>query len=246
MSSLGESELSTHRAYYNEFWGNHAVAPDSAEVERLAEILLEFSYAMDHLAPHGQRPRICDFGCGRGWLSAEFARFGDVTGVDLSSEGVRLAAERWPHIRFVAADLTRWRPGETFDLVVSSEVIEHVEDQAAFVATLGQVVRPGGYVILTTPTARAKQAYFGLGWEPQPIEAWLSSAQLKGLFARDFRVLRHRTYFFDFAHTGIYRLSNSGKLKRAFKALGLRHLYEGLQRNFDLGVTQIILARRKG
>lgn len=39
----------------------------------------------------------------------------------------------------------------SFDAIVSVEVIEHVDDDAAFVANLANVVRPGGAVILTTP-----------------------------------------------------------------------------------------------
>ncbi len=106
--------LDQQRAYYNTFWTDRAIAPDSQEVLRLAKILEACSMVMDDLSPRDRMPRICDLGCGRGWLSAELARFGAVTGVDLSTEGVRLAAERWPHIGFVAADILAWRVSEPF------------------------------------------------------------------------------------------------------------------------------------
>jgi 2-polyprenyl-6-hydroxyphenyl methylase/3-demethylubiquinone-9 3-methyltransferase len=41
--------------------------------------------------------------------------------------------------------------GETFDLVTSMEVIEHVTDPAAFVAALERALAPGGLMLLSTP-----------------------------------------------------------------------------------------------
>lgn len=42
-------------------------------------------------------------------------------------------------------------PGESFDLVVSVEVIEHVEEDEKFVSEVNRVLKPGGSLILTTP-----------------------------------------------------------------------------------------------
>jgi SAM-dependent methyltransferase len=42
-------------------------------------------------------------------------------------------------------------PPASFDAIVSVEVIEHVDDDAAFVANLYQTLQPGGVAILTTP-----------------------------------------------------------------------------------------------
>jgi len=42
-------------------------------------------------------------------------------------------------------------PPESFDAIVSVEVIEHVDDDSAFVANLERTLRPGGVAILTTP-----------------------------------------------------------------------------------------------
>lgn len=80
--------------------------------------------------------RICDLGCGVGWLANEMRVFGEVTGVDFSPEGVRAASARWPGLSFMVGDVTKYRPQEPFNLVVCSDVIEHIEDQRAFIENI--------------------------------------------------------------------------------------------------------------
>ena len=42
---------------------------------------------------------------------------------------------------------------ESFDFVITFQVIEHIDDDAAFVREIARVLRPGGRLILTTPNA---------------------------------------------------------------------------------------------
>jgi ubiquinone/menaquinone biosynthesis C-methylase UbiE len=51
-------------------------------------------------------------------------------------------------------------PDNYFDVVVSIEVIEHVEDQFRFYAELQRIARPGGMVIVTTPNVLSMQSRF--------------------------------------------------------------------------------------
>lgn len=48
--------------------------------------------------------------------------------------------------------------GDSFDAVVAIEVVEHVEDQFAFLRELARVARPGGLVIVTTPNVLSLQS----------------------------------------------------------------------------------------
>ena len=93
---------------------------------------------------------VADVGCGSGrlwpFMSGRFAR---CIGVDLVEyEGLPREVE------FRRADLNAGRlplDDASVDAAVSVETIEHLENPRAFVRELVRVVRPGGWVVVTTP-----------------------------------------------------------------------------------------------
>ena len=102
---------------------------------------------LEHL-PAG---RAADLGSGSGWIAAQLAAMGhEVIGIDISASGVAVAQNAFPKLRFrhgsVYEDL-----GEQFDIVVSSEVIEHLYEPRRFIANIYRALRPGGVAVLTTP-----------------------------------------------------------------------------------------------
>ena len=78
--------------------------------------------------------------------------FGHVRGLDSSDEAIRFCAEKgFPVV--TRGDATRLPfADETFDLVLATDIIEHVDDDSAAVAEMARVLRPGGHAILTVPT----------------------------------------------------------------------------------------------
>src|SRR5688572_19310330 len=93
--------------------------------------------------------RILDVGCGPGWYTDKLARFGNVTGLDLSEDAIEMARTRFPHITFIAGNIyDQWLPAEHFDVVVSLEVIDHVEDSLIFLERIERALKPGGHLIL--------------------------------------------------------------------------------------------------
>jgi 2-polyprenyl-6-hydroxyphenyl methylase / 3-demethylubiquinone-9 3-methyltransferase len=128
---------------------------------------------------------LLDVGCGGGLLSEPLARLGaQVTGVEPAEESIavaqRHAAEAGLRIDYqarAAEDLLA--EGRSFDAVIASEVIEHVNDPSAFVHTLAGLTRPGGLVLISTLNRTAKSfalAIVGaervLRWVPVGTHDW--------------------------------------------------------------------------
>jgi len=126
--------------------------------------------------------RALDMGCGAGLLCEPLARLGAaVTGVDAAAENIgvaRLHAEQSGLTIDYRAGGVEAVAGETFDLVASMEVIEHVTDPAAFIAGLAAALAEGGLMILSTPnrTPLSRLAMItvgeGLGMIPRGTHDW--------------------------------------------------------------------------
>lgn len=141
--------------------------------------------------------KILDVGCGRGWLTALAARYGDASGIEPVEEVARHASRLFSGQRFASTPLQQLPSTPGFvpaDVVLCSEVIEHVPyaRQADFVRQLGAVVRPGGWLILTTPRREMFDRWrwlrrclpAGLRAEPdQPVEDPLTEQQLRSLLS---------------------------------------------------------------
>ena len=101
---------------------------------------------------------IIDVGCGAGWLCAQLTKFGSVTGTDLSDQVLERASLRQPQVNFVPGDFMELEfPEGAFDVVVSLEVLSHVEDQPTFVKKLSSLLRPGGRLMMATQNKPALQ-----------------------------------------------------------------------------------------
>jgi 2-polyprenyl-3-methyl-5-hydroxy-6-metoxy-1,4-benzoquinol methylase len=104
----------------------------------------------------GPGTRVLDAGCGNGALAAEYLRLGcTVVGVDLSESGIAQARRAHPAGRFERMDIDDGilgRLGEApFDLVVGTEVIEHLYDPRRYVRGCFAALKPSGRLVLTTP-----------------------------------------------------------------------------------------------
>ena len=104
----------------------------------------------------GSGLKILDLGCGNGTLaSALHAEGHQVTAVDASADGIELARQRFPGVRFetcsVYDDDFLEIVGKDFDVVVSMEVIEHLYWPRKLIEKASYLLIPGGKFIVTTP-----------------------------------------------------------------------------------------------
>jgi SAM-dependent methyltransferase len=95
--------------------------------------------------------RILDAGCGSGRNMVELARYGTVTGIELSSTSVQLARERQAGEVIEGSVLEMPFADDGFDLAVSLDVIEHLEDDLGALRELRRTVAPGGALLVTVP-----------------------------------------------------------------------------------------------
>ena len=100
--------------------------------------------------------RVLDVGCGNGAACGEFLKRGcRVVGVDLSEQGIAQARRAHPQGRFelLAADqdILRNLDEAPFDLVISTEVVEHLYAPRGWAQGCFAALKPGGALICTTP-----------------------------------------------------------------------------------------------
>lgn len=103
-------------------------------------------------AANGGPGRVCDIGCGHGFLLETFHRTGwSVTGVEIAEDAARAASERaGVRVHVGSIDDVPLEPG-SFDAVTACYVIEHLPDPPAFLRRVRDLVRPGGHILLRWP-----------------------------------------------------------------------------------------------
>jgi SAM-dependent methyltransferase len=110
---------------------------------------------------------ILDSGCGYGFTLRLLADLTEARLVGLDSDAARIARvrhdlRRYRQVSTVIADARDMPfPDATFDHAVCSEVLEHVTDDAAVVRELARVLKPGGTLVVTVPSAD-----FPFTWDP--------------------------------------------------------------------------------
>jgi SAM-dependent methyltransferase len=159
LSAVGAGRF--NEALYDRFWAD---CPDFSRYNPGARHRRRIALRLLGELPRG---RLLDVGCGDGELLMDLARalpdLPSLAGADLSSETVRRNRARCPGMEFHVLDVTRAALGEVFDLVVCSEVIEHLDDRRAAFRNLAAMLAPGGHLLVTCPAGRvyATERHFG-------------------------------------------------------------------------------------
>ena len=103
----------------------------------------------------GKKVRILDIGCGNGSLSNLIAQQGyEVVGVEESESGVKIAQQSYPDCEFIAAsiyDFPYQQLENSFDIIISTEVIEHLPYPRELANVAKRCLKNNGTLILTTP-----------------------------------------------------------------------------------------------
>ncbi len=143
---------------YDEYYDAHNLSvPDFIHL-RLDEIVAGFE-------PYRRTGRLLDVGCGAGTvLEAARRALWEAEGVEVSRPAVEhLRAQGFAIFHGELAE-ARY-PENHFDVVIASEVIEHLPDPRVLLREAARVLRPGGLLWATTPHSRGASARaLGIGW----------------------------------------------------------------------------------
>jgi SAM-dependent methyltransferase len=102
--------------------------------------------------PDKSKAKICEVGCGQGYLTYALVKSGfDCTGIDISADAVGLATQRFGAHYFCGTVSDFCRLNAKPDIVVATELIEHLENPVLFVLTLLSALEERGIIVLTTP-----------------------------------------------------------------------------------------------
>lgn len=156
---------------------------------------LRTTYILDKLCRHFKRDatadrpldglRILDVGCGGGILSESMAKYGaQVTGIDIVEKNIRIASlhamQQQLEIDYQLATASALAAtGESFDVVLNMEVVEHVADVDAFMRDCCRLASDNGVMFVATINRNLLSwlvaivgAEYVLGWLPRGTHRW--------------------------------------------------------------------------
>lgn len=181
----------------------------NASLEATGERMIEESYRktlggqaifLMHLASYEfvidmcRGKRVLDLGCGSGYGAAQVSEVASsVHAVDVSAEAVAYAETHYPrdNVRYsviVAGEKLPF-PDSQFDVVLSFQVLEHVDDDAAYLAEACRVLRADGELVLITPDRRHRLWPGQRPWNRWHVREY-GARQLADLMSRSFSVQR--------------------------------------------------------
>ncbi|MBN2564523.1 MAG: class I SAM-dependent methyltransferase [Candidatus Eisenbacteria bacterium] len=106
---------------------------------------------IERYAPADRQLSILDVGCGTGATLKAIQDQGAEMGLDRSSTALAFSRQRG--LRRLAQATAEALPvaGESLDVVLALDLLEHIEDDEAAVKELGRVLRPGGILVVAVP-----------------------------------------------------------------------------------------------
>jgi 2-polyprenyl-3-methyl-5-hydroxy-6-metoxy-1,4-benzoquinol methylase len=151
---------------------------------------------------------VADLGCGNGAILAQFRSHGfELHGLDMSRSGLAEGEKAYPSIQFSYADLTADLSSHPVagkcDVVISTEVVEHVFLPRTFAANCFRMLKPKGRLVVSTPyhgylknlalaVTGKMDPHFNVLWDYGHIKFWSTRTLSELLREAGFKVERFR------------------------------------------------------
>jgi len=219
------------REYYDVF-----LASEPGKYSSLEEFNARYEPVLSFIKKMDKRGvKILDIGCGTGMAAERLKDFGAVYGVDISPKSIEQARDRLDEAYVSLAEKLPFQ-NEIFDVIVCTEVIEHLLAPSEALSEFNRVLRSGGYLIISTPNpwywqitinrimTRLRRQKAGSG---QIVENYLPPPRLRSMLKkRGFEIEEFRTAFFKPAfvwkvirhasnNLGLYQICIAKKLEEA-------------------------------
>jgi 2-polyprenyl-3-methyl-5-hydroxy-6-metoxy-1,4-benzoquinol methylase len=170
-------------------------------------IKLQTSIIARNLQPN---TRIFEIGCGEGILLYELSRMGyNVSGIEPSISAFERAGIR--ELNIIKGSFPVVQPEGHFDLIIMSQVLEHIRDIEDFIIKIKKFL-PGGYLLLTQTNYKGlipfvqKEKWYG--WVPDQHYWHFTLKGLTGFLAKhDFEIVEYGYSSLSHPHNLLYKIA---------------------------------------
>lgn len=169
--------------FYNSIADRWESVINQNETEKRLRVVFDTLFAKVQF----KNKKFLEVGCGLGYFSEKAAAAGaQVTGIDIGDKLVKKTQKKIPTGKFLvaSADALPFQ-ANSFDLVLCTEVVEHVVNQKKTIDELVRVAKPKGTLVITTPNKNFKFLFDFLSFiKIRPYngnENWLSFEELENL-----------------------------------------------------------------
>ena len=234
-----DEDLKKQQELYDKGWSSELAA--GKEQRGNLQTNLEFLAQTNLLKPNH---RILEIGCGIGTIVFELNKQGyDITGTDISTEAIDYGLKKYGDIRLqVRAAEDLGYEDESFDVVLSFDLFEHIAEVDKHVSEVFRVLRPGGYYLFQTPNKYCNAVFATLSNKSLKWRRAHPSLHTPGQLKR--RLSRHG-FEIRFVKMNpineftIRKLRQLGRISRILQRINFRRLPLTLQTNLYVVARKI-------
>lgn len=151
---------------------------------------------------------VLDVACGTGVLISDYMErnVGSITGIDISPQMLRIAAQKFPQAKFICADAEKTEFDRNFDAVMIFNAFPHFPNPEGLIRQLSQFLKPGGTITVAHNMSRERINRHHMGAAKNVSIGLLPSDELAEIFSKYVEVTVNISDETMYQVTGVKRL----------------------------------------